>query len=203
MKGLTYPLLAILRHRMGIDGDGITTLIAGSGCPLHCKWCINAEALQRPPMFVTPQTLFERVCCDDLYFQATGGGVTFGGGEALLHAAFIAEFRKLCGIRWHIYAETSLAVTTAQAELAAQCVDGFIVDCKDMNPEIYHRYTGGKMETMQKNLRLLLTRVGTEHVLVRVPRIPEFNAEDDQERSVEVLRALGVTRFDRFTYVIR
>ena len=32
----TYPLLSIARHRMGTDGTGITTLVAGAGCPLHC-----------------------------------------------------------------------------------------------------------------------------------------------------------------------
>ena len=75
---------------MCIDGAGVSTLIAGAGCPLHCRWCINRELLQSAPNKpVTAQELLERVKIDDLSFRATGGGVTFGGGEPLLHAAFL------------------------------------------------------------------------------------------------------------------
>ena len=81
---------------MGTDGDGITSLIAGAGCPLHCRWCINARLLREAQAVrVTASELLERVRTDDLYFRATGGGVTFGGGEALLHAGFISRFREL------------------------------------------------------------------------------------------------------------
>ena len=52
----TYPLLSIARHRMGTDGTGITTLVAGAGCPLHCKWCINRQLLHNAPSKeTTPQ----------------------------------------------------------------------------------------------------------------------------------------------------
>ena len=86
----TYPLLALSRLRMQTDGVGVTTLVAGAGCPLRCKWCINKKLLAMgKPERVTPRQLYEKVRCDDLYFRATGGGVTFGGGEPLLHAAFL------------------------------------------------------------------------------------------------------------------
>ena len=71
-----YPLLRLARLRMGTDGEGVTTLIAGAGCPLHCRWCINRELLLRAPSeLVTAQELLERVRIDDLYFRATGGGL--------------------------------------------------------------------------------------------------------------------------------
>ena len=41
-----YPLLGLSRLRMGTDGTGVTTLIAGAGCPLRCRWCINRELLR-------------------------------------------------------------------------------------------------------------------------------------------------------------
>lgn len=202
MNEVRFPLLAVSRLRMEIDGEGVTTLIAGSGCPLSCEYCINKEVLQKAPKQVTAQELYDKVKCDDLYFQATGGGVTFGGAESLLHAEFIREFRYLCQDRWHIYAETSLNVPSENVLIAASCVDGFIVDIKDMNPEIYRAYTGKDNAQALENLKLLLSLIGQERILVRIPLIPEFNTPDDQKRSITALKSLGLTRFDVFTYRI-
>ena len=196
--------MQIARHRLGIDGQGVTTLVAGASCPLHCKWCINREILKKnAATMITPEELYERVRGDDLYFQATGGGITFGGGESLLQAAFFAPFRELCGDSWRLCAETSLAVPRSLVELAVQTIDEFIVDCKDMNPETYHAYTGGDQSLMESNLRFLLEKTGPERVVVRVPLIPEYNTKEDQQNSVNRLKELGVTRLDIFEYVRR
>ena len=199
-----FPLLSLARLRMGTDGAGITTLAAGAGCPLRCRWCINRRLLRDSPAEnVRAEELLERVRGDDLYFRASGGGVTFGGGESLLHAAFIRRFRELCPPEWRVCAETSLAVPRELLALAVGAVDGFIVDCKDMDGVIYHRYTGGDGSQMTENLRFLLDAVGPGRVLVRVPRIPSYNTEEDQARSAALLRGMGVTRLELFDYVIR
>lgn len=196
-----YPLLALARLRMGIDGAGITTLVAGAGCPLHCRWCINRRLLKEgAPEQVTAAQLLERVRIDDLYFRASGGGVTFGGGEPLLHAEFLRQFRSLAPDEWKIRLETSLAVPAEQVIAAVEAADEFIVDCKDMNPEIYRRYTGGDCDLMVLNLRRLLDLAGAERILVRVPLIPDYNTEKDQESSAAALKSLGITRFDLFPY---
>ena len=196
-----YPLLALARLRMGIDGAGITTLVAGAGCPLHCRWCINRRLLKEDsPEQVTAAQLLERVRIDDLYFRASGGGVTFGGGEPLLHADFLRQFRSLAPDGWKVRLETSLAVHAEQVIAAAEAADEFIVDCKDMNPEIYRRYTGGDRDLMVSNLRRLLDLAGAERILVRVPLIPDYNTEKDQESSAASLKSLGITRFDLFPY---
>ena len=193
-----YPLLSLSRHRIGIDGAGVTTLIAGSGCPLACRWCINRRVLaEAKPVPVTAQELYDKVRIDDLYFRATGGG------ESLLHADFIAAFRPLCGNDWRINVETSLAVPRKAVEAAAVCVDTFIVDCKDMDPGVYRRYTGGDASLMMENLRWLLSAVGAERVHVRVPLIPEYNTPEHQARSAEALRKMGFTSIETFSYVIR
>lgn len=54
---------------------------------------------------VTADALFDMVKIDDLYFRATGGGVTFGGGEPLLHAGFLSSFRSICSPEWKIRKE--------------------------------------------------------------------------------------------------
>ena len=199
-----YPLLSLSRLRMGTDGVGVTTLVAGAGCPLRCRWCINKKLLREAPAEeVTAEELLARVRIDDLYFRATNGGVTFGGGESLLHAAFLRRFRALCPAEWRICAETSLAVPEELLRLSLGAADEYIADCKTMDAEIYRRYTGGDAARMKENLRLLLESVGPERVLVRVPLIPAYNTEADRVRSVRELRAMGVTRLDLFDYVKR
>ena len=204
MDELRFPLLALSRLRMGTDGKGVTTLAAGAGCPLSCRYCINRRLLKEAPQeFVTAEELLERVRIDDLYFRATGGGVTFGGGESLLHAEFICRFRDLCPPEWRIAAETSLAVPREHLLAAISAVDEFIVDCKDMDPDIYRRYTGGDVRLMKENLEFLLASCGAERLLVRVPYIPGFNTAEDQARSAEALREMGAVRLDLFEYVVR
>ena len=204
MEQTTFPLIGIARHRMGIDGSGITTLVAGAGCPLQCKWCINQKLLREAPVrHVTAQQLLELVKKDDLYYRATGGGITFGGGESLLHADFIRAFRQICPSEWRISVETSLCVPETLVAAAADAADMFIIDCKDMNAEIYKRYTGGDPSLMMNNLRYLLERTGPEQILVRVPLIPEYNTETDQEVSRKILLEMGVKNLDLFKYVCR
>ena len=198
-----YPFLTMARLRMEIDGEGVTTLVAGAGCPLSCKYCINKKLLTCKPTMLTPQALFDRVKIDDLYFQATGGGVTFGGGEALLHAPFIREFSQLCKGRWRIYAETSLCVPRDYVDIAAQCVDGFIVDIKDMDPQIYRSYTGQAATLAHENLLHLRDLVGPDRILVRIPLIPNYNTEAHQAHSAELLRSQGFTRLDLLHYIIK
>ena len=102
-----------------------------------------------------------------------------------------------------MHAVPGLAVPEEQIRLASESVDQFIVDCKDLNPDTYSRYTGGDEGVMESNLRLLLDLVGPERVRVRVPRIPDYDTPEDQARSAEKLRALGVRNLDLFTYVKR
>ena len=52
-----YPLLHLSRHRLGTDGVGVTTLVAGAGCPLRCRWCINARLLREAPVELLRQSL--------------------------------------------------------------------------------------------------------------------------------------------------
>ena len=204
MDELRFPLLALSRLRMGTDGKGVTTLAAGAGCPLSCRYCINRRLLKEAPQkSVTAEELLESVRIDDLYFRATGGGVTFGGGESLLHAEFICRFRALCPPEWRIAAETSLAVPREHLLAAISGVDEFIVDCKDMDPDIYRRYTGGDVRLMKENLEFLLASCGAERLLVRVPYIPDFNTAEDQARSAEALRKMGIMRLELFEYVVR
>ena len=199
---VTAPVITYSRLRMTTDGEGVTTLVIFHDCPLRCKYCLNpySFATDTKREDLTPEQLYDKVKIDDLYFVATGGGVTFGGGEPLLRTDFLKEFRALCGDRWHLCAETSLNVPREAVLTAAECMDVFYVDCKDTNPEIYKAYTGIQNTQMLENLRTLISLVGAERVVVRVPLIPGYNTKSDREKSRALLTSLGVTQFDFFTY---
>ena len=202
MTGLTAPFVARARHRMQVDGQGVTTLVCFHGCSLRCHWCLNPFTLypNTKKEMLTPRELYDKVRIDELYFLATGGGVTFGGGEPLLYSDFLREFRGICGTDWHLCAETALNVPWENVARVADCIDHFYIDCKDTNPEIYRRYTGQDNTRMLDNLRRLLEIADPERITVRVPLIPGFNAEEDQIRSRNLLQTMGVVNFDLFTY---
>lgn len=201
-NAIQAPVITFSRLRMQTDGQGVTTLVCFHGCPLRCHWCLNpfSFAPETKRTVMTPAQLFEQVRIDNLYFLATGGGVTFGGGEPLLYADFLREFRGICGKHWHLCAETSLNVPWEKAEIAASCIDMFYIDCKDTNPDIYRRYTGQDNARMLENLQKLISLVGPERITVRVPLIPDFNTEEDRQQSVKLLKQMGITQFDLFTY---
>ena len=199
-----FPLLSIVRLRMGTDGSGVSTLVAGAGCPMDCKWCINKKILRHARAeWISSEQLYERVKIDDLYFRATGGGITFGGGEPLLHASFIAAFRKICPPEWRISIESSLCVPPEAVRTAAEAVDEWIIDCKDLDPDRYRNYTGQSILPMKTNLQILQDKVKEDRILVRVPFIPGYNTISDQKKNAALLRSMGFTRIDLFEYVIR
>ena len=200
----TSKIFGIGRHRLTTDGEGVTTLVTFNGCPLRCKYCLNKTSWDMSKgRDYTPESLFEEVKIDQLYFLATHGGITFGGGEPLLQKEFIKEFRALCGSQWQIVVETCLNVPFEIVEEMDPILDGYIVDIKDMNPEIYLAYTGKENTLTLKNLEWILQHGDPKRIKVRVPHIPDFNTDEDVAKSVECLKSKGVVDIDEFDYVIR
>ena len=209
---LQQPFFGLSRLRMGIDGRGVTTLVTFMGCQLRCKYCLNERCHGKvyeddgaTPckgiLMLTPQQLYDIVKKDNIYFQATGGGVCFGGGEPLEHPEFIMEFRKLCGTRWKITVETALACHPHNIELLAPIVDHWIVDIKDMNPRIREKYTGRVGDSAHQLCYLKQYGI-VDNVTIRVPHIPGFNTDEDVKRSIEQVKILGFKDIQEFEYLV-
>lgn len=191
------------RLRMGTDGLGITTLVAFYKCPLNCKYCINHKChFIDSNSKVSAIELYNSVQIDQLYFTATGGGLTFGGGEPLLQASFIQDVLEYGAKNWHITMETSLNVPYKEWYKLSDYIDEWIVDVKDMNPSIYKCYTSKDNKIVIDNLKKFGDLGLAEKVLIRLPLIKGYNTERDVRSSYQKLEQIGYSRFDFFSYKI-
>ena len=202
---ITAPFIAINRHRLTTDGEGVTTLVGFHGCPLHCEYCLNAQCLQADGVWcrLTPGELYSEVEIDDLYFMATGGGICFGGGEPLLRSDFIKAFAEIMNPEWKLTIETSLNVPLENVKAIASLVQMWYVDIKDMNPDIYKAYGRKENKQVVSNLQWLAANGHADKVIIRLPLIPEYNTDEDRQRSQQQLEEMGFTNFDKFNYIVR
>ena len=202
---ITAPFIAINRHRLTTDGEGVTTLVAFHGCPLHCEYCLNAQCLQADGVWcrLTPGELYSEVEIDDLYFMATGGGICFGGGEPLLRSDFIKAFAEIMNPEWKLTIETSLNVPLENVKAIASLVQMWYVDIKDMNPNIYKAYGCKENKQVVSNLQWLAANGYADKVIIRLPLIPEYNTDEDRQQSQKELEEMGFTNFDKFNYIVR
>ena len=200
----TANIMGVDRLRMGTDGHGITTLVAFYNCPLNCRFCINHKChLIDSNSKVSTLDLYNNIKIDQLYFVATGGGLTFGGGEPLLQASFIQDVLELGAKNWHTTIETSLNVPYEKWYNLIDYVDEWIVDVKDMNPSIYKCYTSKDNEIVIDNLKKIVDLGLQERVLIRLPFIKGFNTKSDISRSNNKLVQMGYSRFDKFYYMAK
>lgn len=202
---ITVPFIAINRHRLTTDGEGVTTLVGFHGCPLHCQYCLNAQCLQADGVWcrLTPGELYSEVEIDDLYFVATGGGICFGGGEPLLRSDFIKAFAEIMNPEWKLTIETSLNVPLENVKAIASLVQMWYVDIKDMNPDIYKAYGCKENKQVISNLQWLAANGYADKVIIRLPLIPEYNTDEDRQQSQQQLEEMGFTNFDKFNYIVR
>ena len=202
---ITAPFIAINRHRLTTDGEGVTTLVGFHGCPLHCEYCLNAQCLQADGVWcrLTPGELYSEVEIDDLYFVATGGGICFGGGEPLLRSDFIKAFAEIMNPEWKLTIETSLNVPLENVKAIASLVQMWYVDIKDMNPDVYKAYGCKENKQVVSNLQWLAANGYADKVIIRLPLIPEYNTDEDRQQSQQQLEKMGFTNFDKFNYIVR
>lgn len=121
------------------------------------------------------------------YYQATGGGVTFSGGECMLYPEALAKLArecKKCGISVAI--DTAGNVPFSNFEKALPYTDLFLYDIKCLDPDLHRRGTGDSNALILENLdRLILSGA---KLLIRIPVIPNFNDGDELRRIEQFCR---------------
>lgn len=143
----------------------------------------------------------EHLTKDELYYIATGGGVTFGGGEPLLYSSFIEEVLQLGAYAWNTTIETSLNVPLMNITRLLDFNVRFIVDVKDMTPSIYKEYTSCTNEQVTNNLTWIAENGLTNKVSIRLPLIQNYNSVENQRQGRRELEAMGYKDIEEFTYI--
>lgn len=159
--------------------------------------------MRRLPISYTPASLLDVLLIDDIFFRVSpAGGITFGGGEPALQSVFIEEFRKICPNEWTLYIETSLNVPIEHVERLSGLIDYWYIDIKDMNEEIYQKYTGVSNLQVKKNLEYLVQAGVKDKIMVRIPLIPGYNTLGDVDKSQKRIHLLGLSSEQNFKYKI-
>lgn len=154
-----------------------------SGC-VHCGKCTDAcptEALIAKGQEMSVQELMERILRDRTIYKASGGGVTFSGGEPLCQANFLWEMLSACkeaGIATCI--ETTLYASWHQIEPCIPLLDRIFCDVKHTDPVIHQAWTGVSCQPIIENIRRLVETDRT--VVFRIPVIPGFNTTSEAHR---------------------
>lgn len=201
LQTTTAKIMGISRHRMATDGTGITTLVGCAGCSLTCKYCINDYCHINEGEEYTAKDLLEYVGIDDIYFRMSNGGITFGGGEPLLQSKFIQYFASIIPKYWKLNIETCLYVPWDNIEPLIPFVDKWIIDIKDLNPDIYLKYTGKDINILNNNLSKFNTVADHEKIIFRVPIITGYNTFNDSLESIRKLKNFN-SEVDYFKYYI-
>ena len=180
------------------DGPGLRTVVFFKGCTLNCKWCHNPECISPMPQLMnypdkcigcgmcdegcyagakvicgkemSDDEIFEQILLDKDYY-GTDGGVTFSGGEPMVHSMMLKKLIKKCqtaGINTAI--ETSLCVF--DIEIFSE-LDFIMADFKVFDNQKHIKYVGIDNEIIKENFKRL-DMIGTPF-LVRTPIITGVN----------------------------
>ncbi|MBD3226410.1 MAG: radical SAM protein, partial [Caldithrix sp.] len=176
MKGIVFDLKKYAIH----DGPGIRTTVFLKGCPLDCWWCHNPESRASQPESqgdfrqrravdllyteegligkeLTVAQVLSEVQKDQVFYEESGGGVTFSGGEPLIQAKFLKallEAHQKAGL--HTAVDTSgYAPYETFAGINAN-VDLYLYDLKLMDDTLHQKYIGVSNRLILQNLKKLI-----------------------------------------------
>ena len=151
-----------------------------------CGLCVDtcsADARKMSEQILTVSQLMAIIQKDILFFDESGGGVTFSGGEPLLQPDFLIEALSECGrSEIHRVVDTSGYAGRSDLKQVAKQTDLFLYDIKCIDSKTHRKYTGVPNKVILDNL-VLLHDLGAE-IIVRIPLIPGFN--DDVESMSQI-----------------
>jgi len=111
---------------------------------------------------------------DVIFYDQSGGGVTFSGGEPLMQPDFLLALLNQCRARnIHTAVDTSCYAEPEIVESVAERADLFLCDLKHMNNEMHERFTGVGNNLILENIRRISQ--ADKKIVIRIPIIPGFN----------------------------
>lgn len=189
-----------IKHFAIHDGPGIRQTIFFKGCPLSCWWCHNPESRSYDIFSFINEEIIDgvKVCGtktigkkytieevmthikkDLVFFEESGGGATFSGGEPLLQYDFVMELLKECKkFEIHTCIDTTGNISTEKLRNAASLANMFLYDFKHIDDNKHIKYTGISNKLIQNNLKML-DEMGKE-IWIRFPLIPGINDDESE-----------------------
>ncbi len=135
------------------------------------------------------------------FYDESGGGVTFSGGEPLQQPHFLLALLKECGrLGLHRAVDSCcFAETATLLEVAKHC-ELFLIDLKHMDSDKHRLYTGVGNRRIHENIAALAA--SGSRIRIRIPLIKGFNSDEDNiRRSGEFLAGLeGIEEVDLLPY---
>ncbi len=203
MKTTLYGSLFDIKRYAIHDGPGIRVTIFMRGCPLQCWWCHNPEGIRSlsddcnaDGEFLNKQNsnsrygaknISSRMSVDEvlreieketLFFDESGGGVTFSGGEPLVQSEFLdAMLRESKQREIHTAIDTTGYASQEILEQVMHNVDLFLYDLKLMDNDMHLKYTGVSNCCILNNLKMLADQ--GKNIAIRFPLIPGITDTDD------------------------
>lgn len=169
------PTSAHIIQVTGRDGEAVHTLDR-SKC-IRCLKCVDtcyAGALAGVGKTVTAEYVVENVKAEMPYYQHSGGGVTFTGGECMAQPDFL--YASLVGCKAagiHTAVDTAGNFSWTHFERILELCDIFLYDIKAASLEVHQALTGADNALIIENLRRLVS-LG-KRIWVRLPYVPGFN----------------------------
>ena len=152
----------------------------GSGhyeCPTGARETIGYE--------ITLPELMKEIKKDNLFYEQSGGGVTFSGGEPFFQAQFLLAALTQCKKEYiNTAIDTSGYCNTEIMLKAAETADYFLYDIKFVDSKKHAQYCGVPNDLILKNLEHL-AKAKTK-ILLRIPVIPTVN--DDMREMTDIFK---------------
>jgi pyruvate formate lyase activating enzyme len=164
--------------------EGVT-LIDPEKCTL-CGDCLEncyAQALEIAGRSMTVDEVLAEIEQDIIFYDQSGGGATFSGGEPLLQHDFLKGLLQACAARGiHTVLDTCGYAPWKALDDLREFVGVFLYDLKLIDEAQHRHYTGVPNRLILKNLQRL-SDLG-QSIIVRIPVIPGMNDQEDNLRQM-------------------
>jgi len=122
--------------------------------------------------------LMKKIDNEAIFFDQSGGGVTFSGGEPLMHSAYLIKALKECGKRMYHRVVDTTAFSNVETVLeVAKHTELFLIDLKVMDSEKHKEFTGVSNEKILSNI-VELAKTNCE-IIFRIPLIKGVNTSKE------------------------
>jgi len=169
------------QHAAGATGGNGHASSARSGCTL-CGECVRVcptEARQMIGRRMSVEQVLAEVLKDRIFYDESGGGVTFSGGEPLMQAPFLAGLLRACRAEGvHTALDTCGFGPREDLLELAELSDLVLYDLKSLDDQRHREHTGASNAEILDNLQALAERHA--NIWVRVPVVPGLNDGADQ-----------------------